>query len=387
MDVVKILLLTDFSSAYSRDLLKGIVRYSQKRKGWTFYRMPLYYKMLYGDNEIIKWARKWKVNAIIAQMSDIDVKSLRQLNIPIIVQNYKDRIPGICNLTGDYIGTGRMAADYFSELGYRHFAYYGINETVWSRDRFIGYRQRLEELGHQLDSQLFVSSKESWAQDLDGIGKWLMGLPDNTAVFACDDYYGLHISETCKVYDIPVPDKIAILGVDNDTMLCNISNPPLSSIVIDAQDGGFRAGQVLEELIEKNITEPFNIVVPPLQVISRGSTKKWVISDKYVLKAVEYIEHNFTSHISVTDLLELVPFSRRVFEKRFKANTGSSIYKFIQNYRISKFAELLYSTDRSIEDIAISCGFNDNRNVSRIFTSVKGMTPTEFRRRSQQKED
>ena len=144
-NVVKILLLTDFSSGYSRDLLRGLVRYAKTQKGWAFYRMPMYFRMLHGDKEIIRWAKKWKVDAIVAQMNDIDVKALSSMKIPIIIQNYKDRIPGVCNLTGDYLGTGRMAAEYFLGLGYKSFAYYGIRESVWSRERYEGYSGRLSE--------------------------------------------------------------------------------------------------------------------------------------------------------------------------------------------------------------------------------------------------
>lgn len=387
-DVIKILLLTDFSSGYGRDLLRGLVRYARHQKGWAFYRMPLYYRMLHGDGEIIKWAKKWNVDAIVAQMNDIDVKMLSDLNIPIIVQNYKDRIPGVCNLTGDYVGTGRLAAEYFINLGYKEFAYYGISESVWSRERFTGYRDRLAEEGFSVHTWFEPQdNRDSWAQDFDAIGKWLSGLPANTAVFCCDDFYALHITETCRICEIRVPDDLAVLGVDNDEMLCNISNPTLSSIVIDAVNGGYIAGQVIEELIKKNISEPFNITVPPLQVISRGSTKKYAVQDKYVLRVVEYIEKNYSSPISVTDLLDLVPLSRRVFEKRFKHDTGTSIYQFLQSFRIGKFAELLLSGDRSVEDIAISCGFADSRNVSRIFQTYKGMTPTEFRRHRQNEGD
>ncbi len=383
-NVVKILLLTDFSSGYSRDLLSGLVRYARHQKGWAFYRMPLYYRMLHGDKEIIKWAKKWNVDAIVAQMNDIDVKMLSDLNIPIIVQNYKDRIPGVCNLTGDYIGTGRLAADYFIGLGYKSFAYYGISESVWSRERFVGYRERLAENGYGVQTYFEQNGgRESWAQDFESIGKWLMRLPKNTAIFCCDDYYALHVTETCKIYEIPIPEDFAVLGVDNDEMLCNISNPTLSSIEIDAQNGGYIAGQVIEELIKKNISEPFNITVPPLQIVSRGSTKKYAVQDKYVLKVVEYIENNYNSPISVSELIDLVPLSRRVFEKRFRHDTGTSIYQFLQNYRIGKFSELLLSSDRSIEDIAISCGFADSRNVSRVFCAYKGMTPSEFRKHRQ----
>ncbi len=381
-NVVKILLVTDLSSGYGRGLLNGLVNYAQSQKGWAFYRMPLYYRMMHGDKEIIRWAKKWDVDAIVAQMNDIDVKMLSEMNIPIIVQNYKDRIPGVCNLTGDYIGTGRMAAEHFISLGYRSFAFYGIHESVWSRERLTGYEGRLAESGFTVNAYFETSgSRESWNQDFDAVGKWLLSLPENTAVFCCDDYYALHVTETCKIFDIAVPDTLAVLGVDNDEMLCNISNPTLSSIVIDAKKGGYEAGNMIGRLIRKEITEPVNISVPPLQVVSRGSTKKYAVRDKYVLKVIEYVRGNYGNQFGAAELLELVPLSRRVFEKRFKKETGTTIYQFLQDYRIDRFAEMLVSSDLPVEDIAISCGFTDGKNVSRVFHARKGMTPSEFRRK------
>ncbi len=383
-NVVKILLLTDFSSGYSRDLLRGLVRYSKTRKGWALYRMPMYYRMLHGDREIIRWAKKWKVDAIVAQINDIDVKALSQMKIPIIIQNYKDRIPGVCNLTGDYLGTGRMAAEYFIGLGYKSFAYYGIRESVWSRERFEGYSERLSQSGFSVQAYFEKTSKgDSWAQDFDRIGEWLRSLPENTAIFCCDDHYALHVTETCQLCEISVPDSLAVLGVDNDDMICNISNPTLSSIVIDAQNGGYMAGRTIGDLISGKVSAPSNIILPPLQVVSRGSTRKYAVEDKYVREVIAYIEEHYADSISVPDLLELVPLSRRVFERRFKSDTGTTIYQFLQNYRIGKFAALLLDSDRSVEDIAISCGFADARNVSRVFYSYKGMTPTEFRKKGE----
>ena len=124
--MIRVLVLTDFSSGYGRNLLRGIVRYSQQVGGWTFYRMPLSYRMLHGDKGVVEWAKKWGADAIVAQLGDVDIKLLRDLKIPIIVQNYQDRISGVCNLTGDYIGTGRIAADFFLRKGYYNFAYYGM---------------------------------------------------------------------------------------------------------------------------------------------------------------------------------------------------------------------------------------------------------------------
>lgn len=111
--MAKILLLTDFSSGYSRNLLKGIVRYSKEVGNWSFQRMPLYYRMLYGENGVVEWAKKWQADAIIAQLTDVNIELLNDLNIPIIVQNYRDRNKAVSNLTGDYFNTGVMAAKFF----------------------------------------------------------------------------------------------------------------------------------------------------------------------------------------------------------------------------------------------------------------------------------
>ena len=124
--MIKILLLTDFSSGYSRSLLENVVRYAREVGPWAFYRMPLYFRELYGDEGVVEWAKKWGADAIIAQFSDIDLSVLNQLNIPIIVQNYKERSSGISNLTGDYFGTGVIAANFFLHKGYKSFAYYGL---------------------------------------------------------------------------------------------------------------------------------------------------------------------------------------------------------------------------------------------------------------------
>lgn len=378
--MVKILLATDFSNGFSRALLRGVIRYVHTKPDWALYRMPKYYKMIHGENEVLKWAKKWSVNAIIAQLDELDVDQLRDLNIPIIVQNNKKRIPGVINLTGDYMALGAMAAEYFMHLGYENFAYYGTINTVWSWERYEGYTKRLVDDGYSV--HVFWEENdntEDWVHNIDAIGNWLGSLPKNTAIFACNDYHALRISETCRACGISVPDEVAVLGVDNDDLLCNISTPPLSSIVIDAEGGGAEVGQVIDEMLANPGREPFNIILPPLQIITRESTKKYVVHDKYVAVTIDFIEKNFASKITVSDLLELVPISRRVFERRFKAAVGLSIYRFICSYRVEKMAELLLMTDRSIEDIAISCGFENGRNISRIFSNIKGMTPSEFR--------
>ncbi|PKP07481.1 MAG: transcriptional regulator [Bacteroidetes bacterium HGW-Bacteroidetes-5] len=379
--MIKILILTDFTSTYSRSLLRGIVKYSQEVEELSFYRMPLFYRSAYGDKYVISWAKKWKADAIIGQLQDLNISLYSKLNIPIIIQNYYDRANNVINLTGDYIGTGYLAADFFMKRGFKNFAYYGIVETIWSRERYQGYKERVEENSLSFYEYLENErSRERRAFNLDNLAKWLKSLPKPIAIFACDDQYALYISETCKIHDISIPNEISLMGVDNDNLFCNISNPPLSSILLDVEYGGYLVAKTICQLIKGEITQPEDIFVRAIQIVKRESTEKFTIRDRYILNVVEHIEHNFKNTISVDSLLKIVPLSRRVLEKRFRQNTGSSIYNYILSLRVENICHLLINTDRSIEYIATESGFKSNQNMSKLFFQFKQMTPSEYRK-------
>ncbi len=379
--MIKILILTDFTSTYSRSLLRGIIKYSHEIEELSFYRMPLFYRSVYGDKYVISWAKKWKADAIIGQLQDLNLSLYSKLNIPIIIQNYYDRANNVINLTGDYIGTGYMAADFFIQRGFKNFAYYGIVATIWSRERYQGYKERVEENGLTFFEYLEnPKARERRSFNLDMLAKWLKSLPKPVAIFACDDQYALYISETCKIHDINIPREISLLGVDNDNLLCNISNPPLSSIILDVEYGGYLAAKTISQLIRGEITQPSDITVRAIQIVKRESTEKFAIKDKYIQNVVEFIESNFRREITVATLLEIVPLSRRVLEKRFRLNTGSSICRYVQTLRIEQICMLLINSDKPIEIIATECGFRSNQNLSKVFQKFKGMTPSEYRK-------
>lgn len=379
--MLKILVLTDFSSGYSRRLLEGIIRYSREIGTWSFLRMPLYYQMMHGENAVVSFAKRWKADAIIAQLRDVNLEELNKLDIPIIVQNYHERSKYISNLTGDYYNTGVMAAEYFLNRGYRHFAYYGYKNAIWSRERGLGYKARIEQEGykcHVLENK--NPNTKEWLYNTREVGQWLESLPKPVALFACDDYYALQISETCNILNIGIPDDIALLGVDNDELLCNLSSPTLSSIVLDVENGGYQAAKRLYESIKSGTKEAFNIVVEPLYVVNRASTEKYAVEDEYLQKVLRYIGENFNKPISVDDLVDLVPYSRRVLEKRFKETMRTSIYQCVLEHRINHFIKLLLSTDYHLPDAAIQSGFEDYKNVSRLFRKYKSISPAEYRK-------
>ena len=198
---------------------------------------------------------------------------------------------------------------------------------------------------------------------------------------ACDDLFASQITETCKICNIAVPGEIAVLGVDNDELLCSISDPPLSSIVLDVENGGYRAAEVLQQLMERSVqtSQIFNIVIQPIRIEQRQSTEKFVVKDKYILEVIEYIKAHFEDNLNINDLLGMVPLSRRLLEIKFKKEVGVSVYQYVLQYRVEQLADLLLKTDKPLMELADMCGFDGSKNVARVFYKYKKMTPLKWR--------
>ncbi len=380
--MLKILILIDYSSEFSRRLLRGLIQYSKEHGPWIFYRLPSYYKTLYGKEGIVEWAKEWEADAIVARWDHEGTNLLKSLNIPILLQNYKERSPYFSNLTGDYFGTGEMAAQFFIKRRYRNFAFYGNKGVVWSRERAEGFRSQIEKIGgnyHYFESENLDG--EEWGSSHIQLDEWLLSLPKPVGLFACDDNFALRVSQYCKINNIKIPEEIALLGVDNDELICNLSDPPISSIVTDVEKGGYEAGGLIDRMNKGEIKEPFNIIIRPTRFELRKSTEKYDIENEYISQVVSFIEDNFISDINIEELTGMVPLSRRNLEVKFKEEMGTSIYQFIISLRINYFAHLLATTERTLFDLALESGFNDCKNISRIFKRMKGCTPLEYRKK------
>ena len=379
----RVILLMDFFEEFSKQLLTGITQYSKEHGSWVFCRMPLYYRESKGISGIVEWGRKWKADGLIGQLyHDKDIDLFRKAGIAAIAQDFKELFEEIPNITGNYLETGHLAAEYFLRKGFKHFAFYGFKNIVWSRERAKGYVERLRENGHQVHffKRKKNKSQEIWHYKPTLLAKWVQQIPKPVAILCCDDNQAFHITEVCKQINIRVPEEVAVLGVDNDELICELSDPPLSSIKLDAVKGGYEAAEMLNKMITQN-TPGYNIIVKPSQIVTRQSSNIFATEDQSVLITLKYIHSHYQEKLSVNKLVSLVPLSRRVFEKRFKLATGYPVYRYIFNLRMEKFANLLLETDKSIFQAALHTGFDDSKNISRQFKKLKGCTPVEYRKR------
>lgn len=379
--MARVILLTDFGEEYAKDLLKGIVEYSREHKPWTLCRMPLSYRDLYGIEGVLKWAIEWKADAIIGQFYNTDkVELFIEKGIIAIAQDFKNRFSIIPNITGNHISAGKIGAQHFIDRGYKYYAFFGIKEAIWSDERCKGFKEKLHE--SKLPYEFYEYQKESqeglwyYAEDLK---LWLENLPKPIAIMACDDNQAHHIAEICRQQNIKIPDQISLLGVDNDETICLLSNPPLSSLNQAVVKGGYQTAELIDKLIKNPNYTWRNIIVQPTHVTTRESTDIFSSSDIHISKVLKHIHQNSNDKVYVEKIVALVPLSRRLLEIRFREITGNSIYAYILNLRLEKFATQLLETDKPITTIALELGYIDYKNISRQFKQLKGYTPTEYR--------
>ena len=380
--MLRLLFISDFTESFPSKLLKGIVNYSRRKEQWAICRMPPAYKERIGIPGVVKWAKDWGADAVIGQFEETDDVSLfRKNGIVAVAQDFKKRFTTIPNITADYLGTGRMAARFFIDHGFRHFGFFGFKDVCWSDERCEGFRREVEAAGFG-DSFYAYNLQDIdhlWYYERDRMREWLRMIPKPIAIMACDDNQGNNLIEACHTAGIRIPEEISVMGVDNDELLCSLGSTPLSSIYVDIEEGGWKAAELIEQRVADPDAPPRDVVLKPVKIVNRLSTAAFATDDVQIQKAVQFIHRNYQKKISVKDVMGDVALSRRLLERRFKAVTGQTLYQYISDLKIRRFAELLLDTDDQVVGIALSLGENDTKSISRRFKQVYGCSPNEWR--------
>ena len=384
--MLRLLFISDFTESFPSKLLKGIVEYSRRKEQWVVCRMPPSYKQSIGIPGVVKWARDWGADAVIGQFEETDdVKLFEKNGIVVVAQDFKKRFTTIPNITADYLGTGRMAARYFIDRGFHHYGFFGFNNVCWSDERCEGFRREVEAAGYG-DSFYAYNLQDIdhlWYYERDRMRKWLHSIPKPIAIMACDDNQGNNLIEACHTAGIKIPSEISVMGVDNDELLCTLGSTPLSSIYVDIEEGGWKTAELIERRIANPQAPLEDVVLKPVKVVGRMSTAAFATTDVQIQKAIQFIHQNYQKKISVKDVMGEVALSRRLLERRFKAVTGQTLYQYITDLKIKRFAELLLDTDEQVVGIALTLGENDTKSISRRFKQIYGCSPNEWRARHQ----
>jgi LacI family transcriptional regulator len=369
---IRIRLYADVVYSYSRGVLRGISDFAKLRGGWDVEFIPQI------DPDYVNTLKRDAISGVIIQArTQEQAEPLIRSGIPTVnVANVLTTPIALPSVFPDDRATGVMAADYFlREKNLRSFAFCGPADIEYSRLRKEGFCATVQ-------SQPCVILKRPEDDASPQRLEILKSLPRPVGIFCHNDACARAIIREVTSLGALVPDEVAVLGVDDDEIHCELSGVRLSSIRLNTEQIGHEAASLLGRLIAGAPRPQQPILVYPAQFITRRSTDVIALSDAEVAAAVRFIRDRGGRSISVEDLLDQTRLARRTLEMRFRKALGRSPYQEIRRVQIERARSLLSGTDRPVREIADACGFKETRQLSTAFHERFGLSPRQYRRKA-----
>jgi LacI family transcriptional regulator len=385
--VPKVALLLETSTEYGRGLLRGIVRYSRLHGPWSLYLAPGHLE------QTLPKAQSWDGDGIIGRIRTRQTaRAVLSTGLPFVASSLiewspRGHYPGFCEILTNSTSIAELAASHLLERGLRYFAFCGFVDCAWSTLREKVFAAFLTNKGfHSEARRIHLSnwitrsnSLQSWEHEQPVLSKWLQALPKPVGVMACNDACGRAVLEACAAAQLHVPDDVAVVGVDNDELLCELSTPPLSSVALNIEAAGYEAARLLDGLMSGRVRGRHVVRVEPVFVQTRRSTDVIAQEDMMLIKALRFIRDHAAKPVSVSDVVEGVATSRRTLERRFLQGVGCSILAEITRCRIERAKRLLVETRLSCLQVSREAGFSSVKSFNRAFRRAERTTPKIFR--------
>lgn len=385
-----VLLLIETSRAHGRACLRGVARYVRTNPGWscvTFERSS--------EEPVPDWVFGMRIDGALVRMETPQLAAdLDRLNVPFVDLRARPVLAqrSAPKFTTDSDSIADVAFRHFVERGFRHFGFCGYAGVDFSDDRENHLRPRVESSGRSFsvyredagdEPERVVHREGEGGLSVPQIANWLISLPKPLGVVCCNDVRARDVLEACESAGLRVPEQVAVLGVDNDELICEFTFPPLSSVDPNAELLGYRAAETLDRLMDGAVVPSGVIHVPAAGVVTRLSTDVMAIEDPIVAEAVAVIRDHACTGMNVDRLLDRLTVSRATLERRFNKSLGRSPRSEIARVRMDRARQLLAETELPLSEIAIRCGMRSASHLSVAFRAAMNMTPGEYRRQHQ----
>jgi LacI family transcriptional regulator len=385
----RVALLVESSRAYGRGILQGVAKYIRAHQPWS-----VFFQDLNLCDDTPEWLGHWKGEGIITRLENMDIVNvIRRLKVPAVyLRQVRPAIKTPCVLT-DNAAVSRLCFEHLKERGFRHFAFCGFNGADYSDERRGAFTRLVTGAGLACHVYTDTDVEPVFQGDtstFEGLGlkdggkvmRWIKGLPRPLGLMACNDMRGQQVLDACRMLDVAVPEEVAVVGVDNDEVICTLSEPPLSSVVPDTERIGYEAAMTLAQMMDGGPAPAAKVFVPPKAIVTRRSTEVLAMEDRHIAAAARFIREHACEGIDVGDVVRAVPLSRSTLDRRFIQLMGHSPKDEILRVRLNRAKQLLVETDFSQALIAEKVGLEHVEYLSRIFKKRVGQTPSEFRAQS-----
>ncbi len=367
----------------SMAMLKGVAQYGRTHQSWSVFL----------DDEAraetdVQWVLSHGWDGVISRhTTPALVQACLDHRLPLVDLNDTPQFAGVAKIRPDNAAVGAIAAEYFLDRGYQHFAFCGFANDGWSRERGAGFAGAVRRGGAKCDILEVESPVEytpAWnAGQVAAIAAWLRGLPRPVGVLGCHDARARQIIEAAREAGLLVPEEVAVLGVNNDVTRCELTSPPLSSVATNPVQAGYQAAGLLERLMNGETPGSGDVRIGPLGVVTRRSTDMLAIPDRHVAAALAFIREHACAGLSVKEVLPHAAVSRSQLEKKFRQYLGRSPQAEIRRIQVTRIRQLLIETDLPLKKIAELSGFEYMEYMCVVFRRLVGETPGAYRRRMQ----
>lgn len=384
----RVLVIQETCVLPGRDKLRGIFNYIRLYGPWHLHLI----QSRAGEQEIRSLADWNEYDGIIADQMAFELADiLKQTRKPIVLMAHPPPAlqarPPFAKLSCVFEDSARIGcagAEYFLTRGYKHFAYVGEpHDRSWSAARGTAFQRRVADAGYTCAVYPSPTDAKDWRTGRKPLLRWLKALPKPVALLAAMDARAHQVIDACAEADLRVPHDAAVLGIDNDELLCSGSIPSLSSIQRDTQTCGFLAAQLLDRRMRKSDRKKQVFTYGVDRIVTRDSTRADIApADPVALKAREFIRVNAGERIGVPDVVRHLNVSRRLIEIRFRAAFGRSLLEEIRDARLARVGHLLAETALTLSEICERCNYQTDMHLRRLFKTRFGCTMRDYRRRA-----
>ncbi|HKL57063.1 MAG TPA: DNA-binding transcriptional regulator [Sphaerochaeta sp.] len=373
--MIQIGLKLRFQDGYDMAVANGVVRYAKKKGTWQLRGQGPWFFPL--DSDSLS-----SCDALIARIeNDEQALACSALGIPIVDIAGASSLKLFSQVRNDDYETGVRAGRYLHALGNRNFAWCGVDGVHWARERLVGYASALGRSPEQL---LRFSRPLSWWRQIYELSpeleRWLIALPKPISLFCSNDLSAMKVEVAAQRLGIHIPTELTVLGVDNETLLCELATPSISSIQPNCEMIGYQAAAMLDLLLQSESKSVRIQRITSGEVTERESTALITEEDPAVARALKIIRDHASEGISVGDVVERSDISRRNLEVRFKRARRKTLWEEICDQRLLLATLAMRHSSATIADIAHDCGFGSVHRFYTLFKRKYGTTPNVWRK-------
>lgn len=365
--------------AYGRATIEAVIGYARRHTEWE-----LLFSTRPGTRGGLRTSGR-PIDGVIADGNAPHIaERVAELGAPSVMMSGAERLNGAGWVVVDNAAVGRTAAEYLAGLGFERFGFCGVRGRWTSPVRGDAFARRVRE--RVPDAELHeVLERETRVHDWDAesatLLRWVREVPKPIAVFANHDDRARQLAIACQEAGIHVPERLAILGVNNDELTCEMAHPPLSSVDHNARGMGAEAAAMLDRMLRTGRVPADPVVIKPIGVVSRRSTDILAIDDPVLARAVRLIRERATDGHGVAEVLRELPIGRRTLEVGFKDVLGRTPHQEVLRVRLERARYLLRESSLDLPAITARCGFKYPSQLSAVFKKHEGESPTAYRAR------